>query len=104
MEEHENRRPASENGMVAPKTEATSWLEGVDLLVSHLRDLHIGWPLEGLTLEQRAALEQIEAALEAYNSFFYPLVTLSRAVRRPESGGTIQAQGSTSPNVVKEEP
>lgn len=94
MEEHENRRPASENGMVAPKTEATSWLEGTDLLLSHLGDLHMGRLLEGLTLEQRAALEQIEAALEAYNRFFYPLVTLSRAVRRPESGGTIQAQGS----------
>ena len=58
--------------MIPQTTEASQSLEGTDLLLSQLRDLRAGRLLEGLTLQQRAALERIEAALETYTSGFYP--------------------------------
>ncbi len=52
--------------------EASRPAGGTDMLLSQLRDLRTGRPPEGLTPAQRAALEQIEAALEVYRSVFYP--------------------------------
>ena len=43
-------------------------LQVTDLLLSGLRDVRMG----RLTLEQSDVLQQIEAAIEAYGSYFYP--------------------------------
>jgi hypothetical protein len=72
MKENEDRIPAIERGMVASITEASLRLEVTDLLLSQLRDVRIGLPLGRLTLEQCNVLQQIETALEAYGSYFYP--------------------------------
>jgi hypothetical protein len=72
MKEDENRTRSTELRMVAPITETSLRLEVTDLLLSQLRDIHLGRFSEGLTLEQCAVLEQIEAALEAYRSYSYP--------------------------------
>jgi hypothetical protein len=58
--------------VIPQTTVASQWLERTDLLLSQLRDLRAGRLPEGLTLQQRAALERIEAALETYTSVFYP--------------------------------
>jgi hypothetical protein len=58
--------------MVASITEASLRLEVTDLLLSQLRDVRIGRLLGRLTLEQCDVLQQIETALEAYGSYFYP--------------------------------
>jgi hypothetical protein len=68
MKEYEERTPATEKGAVTQTTEASQWLERTDLLLGQLRDLRMGRLPEGLTLEQRAALERIEAALETRTS------------------------------------
>lgn len=68
MEQSEDRIPAVEKGMVASMTEASLRLQVTDLLLSGLREVRVG----RLTLEQWDALQQIEAALEAYGSHFYP--------------------------------
>ena len=49
-------------------TEASMRLQVTDLLLSRLRDLRMGWS----TREQSEVLQQIEAALETYGSYFYP--------------------------------
>ena len=72
MQEYEERTPATEKGVVTQTTEGSQWLERTDLLLGQLRDLRMGRLPEGLTLEQRAALERIEAALETYKNIMYP--------------------------------
>ena len=53
--------------MAAP-TEASLRVQVTDLLLGGLRDVRIC----RLTLEQSDVLQQIETALEAYGSYFYP--------------------------------
>jgi hypothetical protein len=72
MKEYEERTPATEKGAVTQTTEASQGLERTDLLLGQLRDLRMGRLPEGLTLEQRAALERIEAALETYKNIMHP--------------------------------
>jgi hypothetical protein len=72
MEQNEDRSPAIEEVLVAPPTEASLRLEVTDLLLGGLRDVRIGRLLGRLTLEQCDVLQQIETALEAYGSYFYP--------------------------------
>jgi hypothetical protein len=72
MKEDENRTRSTEMGATAPVTEASLRLEVTDLLLlSGLRGVGMARILEGLALEHCAFLEQIEAALEAYRSYFY---------------------------------
>ena len=52
--------------MAAP-TEASLRVQVTDLLLGELRDVRIS----RLTLEQSDVLQQIDAALEAYGSYFY---------------------------------
>ena len=56
-----------------PMTKTSLRLEQADLLLSELRaDLRMGRaPVESAP-EQSVALTQIQAALEAYSSYFYP--------------------------------
>ena len=68
MEENEDRSPAIEEVLIAFPTEASLRLQVTDLLLGGLRDVRVG----RLTLEQWDVLRQIEAALEAYGSYFYP--------------------------------
>jgi hypothetical protein len=68
MEQNEDRIPAIEEVLVASPTEASLRLQVTDLLLGRLRDLRMGWS----TREQSEVLQQIEAALEAYGSYFYP--------------------------------
>ena len=68
MEENEDRSPESEDLLMASPTEASLRLQVTDLLLGGLRDVRMGW----LTPEQSDLLRQIEAALEAYGSYFYP--------------------------------
>ena len=72
MEQNEDRSPPIEEVLVAPPTEASFRLEVTDLLLGGLRDVRIGRLLGRLTLEQCDVLQQIETALEAYGSYFYP--------------------------------
>jgi hypothetical protein len=72
MKENENRTRSTEMGAAPPITEALLRLEVTDLLLlSRLRDVGMARISGGLTLEQRAVLERIEEALEAYRSYFY---------------------------------
>ena len=57
-----------EEALMAAPTEASLRLQVTDLLLGGLRDLRMG----RLNLEQSDVLQQIEAALEAYGSYFYP--------------------------------
>ncbi|HYQ83988.1 MAG TPA: hypothetical protein VEP28_08285 [Rubrobacter sp.] len=41
----------------------------------------------GLTSEQRAVLERIEAALEAHRHYFYPMVTAKKVVTLAHGAG-----------------
>jgi hypothetical protein len=68
MEENEDRSPAIEELLMASPTEASLRLQVTDLLLGGLRDVRMG----RLTLEQSDVLQQIEAAMEAYGSYFYP--------------------------------
>ena len=68
MKEDENRIPAIEEVLVAPLTEASLRLQVTDLLLGGLHDARG----RRLTLEQWDVRQQIEAALEAYVSYFYP--------------------------------
>ncbi len=67
MEENEVPSPAIEEALMAFPTEASLRLQVTDLLLGGLRDVRVG----RLTLEQWDVLQQIEAALEAYGSYFY---------------------------------
>jgi hypothetical protein len=64
----QNRNPATEDVLVAAPNEASLRLQVTDLLLGRRRDVRAG----GLTLEQSDVRKKIEAALEAYGSYFYP--------------------------------
>jgi hypothetical protein len=68
MEKNEDRSPAIEEVLVATPTDASLRLQVTDLLLGGLRDVRMG----RLNLEQSDVLQQIEAALETYRSYFYP--------------------------------
>ena len=68
MKEDEDRIPAIEEVLVASPTEASLRLQVTDLLLGGLHDVRVGQ----LTLEQWDVLQLLEAALEAYVSYFYP--------------------------------
>jgi len=68
MEQNEDRIPAIEEVLAASLSEASLRLQVTDLLLGGVRDVRIG----RLTLEQSDVLRRIEAALEAYGSYFYP--------------------------------
>jgi hypothetical protein len=64
----QNRNPAIENVLVAASDEASLRLQVTDLLLGGRRDIRRGRS----TREQSNVLRQIEAALEAYGTYFYP--------------------------------
>jgi hypothetical protein len=64
----QNRNPAIENVLVAASDEASLRLQVTDLLLGGRRDIRRGRS----NLEQSNVLRQIEAALEAYGTYFYP--------------------------------
>jgi hypothetical protein len=68
MEQNEDLNSAIEEGLVAPPTEASLRLQVTDLLLGRRRDVRTGRS----TREQSDVLQQIEAALESYGSYFYP--------------------------------
>ena len=68
MKENGDRIPPIEEALMAAPTEASLRLQVTDLLLSRVRDLRMGWS----TREQSDVLQQIEAALETYGSYFYP--------------------------------
>ena len=68
MEEHEDLSPAIKEVLMASATEASLRLQVTDLLLGGLRDVRAG----RLPLEQSDVLQKIEAALEAYGTYFYP--------------------------------
>ena len=68
MEEYEDRSPAIEDVLVAPPTETSLRLQVTDLLLGRRRDVRRGES----PLKQSDVLQKIEAALEAYASYFYP--------------------------------
>ena len=63
----QDRNPAIQDVRVAAPTEGSLRLQLTDLLLGGPR--HVRW--ERLTLEQSDVLQTIEAALEAYGSYFY---------------------------------
>ena len=67
MEHH--RDPATGDVLGAAPNEASLRLQVTDLLLGGLRDVSAG----RLALEQSDVLQKIEAALEDYGSYFYPL-------------------------------
>ena len=67
--EREDPSPAMEEVLVASPTEASLRLQVTDLLLGRPREVLTGRP----TREQSAVLQQIEAALETYGSYFYSL-------------------------------
>jgi hypothetical protein len=69
VEENEVPIPATEKGTVDSTTEASLRLELTDLLLIRLRDVRMGRS----TRAPSDVLQQIEAALETYGSYFYPL-------------------------------
>jgi hypothetical protein len=68
MNENADRIPSIEEALVATPAEASLRLQVTDLLLGGLRGARIG----RLTLEQSDVLQQIEAELETYGSYFYP--------------------------------
>ena len=68
MDQNEDRSPAIEEVLVAPPTEASLRLQVIDMLLRRPRDIRMGRS----TREQSDVLQQIEAALETYGSYFYP--------------------------------
>ena len=67
MEQNEDLSPEIEDVLAAAPSEASLRRQVTDLLLGGSRDLRLGW----LTLEQSDLLRKIEAALEAYGSYFY---------------------------------
>jgi hypothetical protein len=63
-----DRNPAVEDMLVTAPTETSLRLQVTDLLLGGLREARAG----RLSLEQSDVLQRIEAALEAYGSYFYP--------------------------------
>ena len=84
MKENEDRIPAIEEVLVASPTEASLRLQVTDLLLRQTRNVRMGQS----TREQSDVLQQIEAALETYGSYFYPPENRKRGghptARRPE--------------------
>jgi hypothetical protein len=68
MKENGDRILPIEEALMAAPTEASLRLQVTDLLLGGLRDVRMG----RLNLEQSDVLQPIEAALEAYGSYFYP--------------------------------
>jgi hypothetical protein len=68
LEESGDRSPPNEEVLMGAPTEASLRVQVTDLLLGGLRDVRMG----RLTLEQSDVLQEIEAALEAYGSYFYP--------------------------------
>jgi hypothetical protein len=68
MKESEGSILPIEEALMAAPTEASLRVQVTDLLLGGLRDVRI----DRLTLEQSDVLQRIEAALEAYGSYFYP--------------------------------
>ena len=68
VEEHEDLNPEFEDVLAATPTEASLRSQVTDLLLGRWREVRMG----GSTLEHSDVLQQIEAALEAYRSYFYP--------------------------------
>jgi hypothetical protein len=68
MEQNEDLSPAIEDVPAAAPTEASLRRQVTNLLLGGSRDVRLGW----LTLEQSDVLQKIEAALEAYGTYFYP--------------------------------
>ena len=64
----QDRNPAIEEVLVAPPTETSLRLQVTDLLLGRRRNVRIGRS----TREQSDVLQKIEAALEAYGTYFYP--------------------------------
>jgi hypothetical protein len=60
--------PATEDLLAAAPDEASLRLQVTDLLLSGLRDVRA----RRLAVGQSDVLQEIEAALEAYGSYFYP--------------------------------
>lgn len=67
MNESGDRIPSVEEALMATPTEASLRLQVTDLLLGGLRNVRMGQ----LTLEQSDVLQQIEAQLETYGSYFY---------------------------------
>jgi len=63
-----DRNPAIEDVLAAAPSEASLRVQVTDLLLGGLRDVRAGRS----SLEQSDVLQRIEAALEAYGSYFYP--------------------------------
>jgi hypothetical protein len=68
MEQNEELSPAIQDVLVAPPTETALRLQVTDLLLGGRRDVRMGRS----TREQSHVLQQIEVALEAYGTYFYP--------------------------------
>jgi hypothetical protein len=68
MEQNEDVSPAIQEVLVAPPTETSLRLQVTDLLLGRRRDVRRGRS----TREQSDVLQQIEAALESYGTYFYP--------------------------------
>jgi hypothetical protein len=68
MEQNEDLSPEIEDVLAAAPSEASLRLQVTDLLLGGSRDVRSGWS----TLEQSDVLQKIEAALDAYGSYFYP--------------------------------
>ena len=68
MEENEDPGPAIKEVLMASPTETSLRLQVTDLLLGGLSAVRVG----RLTPRQSDALHQIEEALEAYGSYFYP--------------------------------
>ena len=67
MEQTKIRARRSRKSLVATPTEASLRLQVTDLLLGRPRDVRMGRS----TREQGDVLQQIEAALETYGSYFY---------------------------------
>jgi hypothetical protein len=68
MEENKGRSPEVQEVLAASLVEASLRLQVTDLLLGRRRDVRRGRS----TREQSDVLRQIEAALEAYGTYFYP--------------------------------
>jgi hypothetical protein len=68
MEQNEDRGQAIEEVLVVPPTEASLRLQVTDLLLRRPSDVRMGRSMR----EHSNVLQQIEAALETYGSYFYP--------------------------------
>ena len=68
MEQNEDLSPAIEEVLVSHPTETSLRLQVTDLLLGRRRDVRRGRS----TREQSDVLQKIEAALEAYGTYFYP--------------------------------